>query len=180
MTGLTAFFAADGRSAAQRGLRYPVGLDRANQPHDPNRLNQFLGNLHANREALLGTMEGLEMIGFQVKRDTVFTDNPTPSGLHATAQFRQETLVWEMAVPKQLLPGLAQADYLRLTWETGQLGRPEQLRGSDAAGLGGTNPSNPTQDRGQSERDWLDRLDRYRSFAAPRRARVRVELPPGG
>lgn len=177
MTGLTTYLAAEGRGAAQRGLRYPLGLDRSNQPRDPNRLNEFLGRLQASQTALLGTMQGMEMIGFQADKDTVYTDNPNPAGLHAAAQFVDQTLVWEMRIPPRLLPGLTQAEEVSLVWETGELARPEQLRGSDAAGLGGSDPSHSTQNRGQSERDWLDRLDRYREFASPRKAKVLVILP---
>lgn len=177
MTGLTTYLAAEGQDVAQRGLRYPLGLDRSNQPRDPNRLNEFLGRLQASQEALLGTMQGIEMIGFQAKKDTVYTDNPNPTGLHAAAQFTAQTLVWEMFIPPQLLPGLTQSNMVSLTWETGRLARPKQLRGSDAAGLGGNNPSNPAQNRGQSERDWLNRLDRYREFSSPRKARVKIQLP---
>lgn len=177
MTGLTCYLAPYGKARQERGIRYPMGLDPSNRPRDPKQLNRFLGRLYANREALLGTMQDLVLVGFEAKGSEALTDNPGPQGLTAAARFQGDTLVWELAVPLTLLPGLRQADQLTLRWETGKLVRPEQLRGEDAAGLSGSNPANPTQARGQTERDWLARLDRYRNFAAPREAKVRVRLP---
>jgi hypothetical protein len=178
MAGLTCFLAADGGSS-RRGIRFPMGLDPSNRPSDPNELNGFLGRLYANREALLGTMQDLELLGFQDqgKDDVILTDNPSPQGLMAAAKVEDASLTWEMVIPLHLLPGAARGDRLDVHWETGALDRPEHLRGSDAAGLGGNTPGTPTEVRGQSERDWLARLDRFRSFASPREAKVRVKLP---
>lgn len=169
MTGLSVRVLPNGQKGLTHHVGFPVGVSPALRPTDPNQLARYLFQMQRNRARLLGTMVGAELVGFGEKADTLWTTETEPLGLQAVAAWDERgiglTVEYRIAWPE--LSEAVDLKKLKLHWLTGALGRPEQLRGGDAAGLNQGAPASA------EERQWYQRLDTYRQYSDPREVKIR-------
>ncbi len=177
MTGLSCVLEPGGKKTFAQSIQFPPGVDPSLRPKDPNQLARYLFHLQRNRPELLATMHGVEVAGFPNVPDTTWLDNPNQVGLDLAAGMgiKGNSLVIEYRLELASVPvlGTQAEDKLALTWETGYLGRPEQLRGQDAAGLSNSAIGNQVPPANAEERQWYRRLDDYRGYAASRKVKLR-------
>ncbi len=179
MTGLTVRIDPDKKSSNRLSLGYPVGVQPALRPTDPNQLARYLFQLQRNRESLLATMIGLDR-SVGKSEDTTWVENPAELGIQVATAWDERglSMTIEYQIPWEQVPGDTPVEKMKLHWLTGNLGRPEQLRGGDAAGMNSNMGINSATGTSAEERQWYKRLDAYRNYAAPREMKVRRVVWP--
>lgn len=171
--GLTLWVYPQGKKRLRRGVIFPLGLPPEQQPADTETLEYY----RAERSWCppVPARPGLELLRFYGQGESVWGEALNPGGLSAAlACDTQAVLYYELAIPLAALPGLeAGRGRLDLQVESGALGRPRDLRGTDAAG--GVPCFNGQRSAWEDEaaRQRQARLDRYRAFATPLRLRLR-------
>ncbi|RMG56819.1 MAG: hypothetical protein D6722_25810 [Bacteroidetes bacterium] len=178
ITGLTLWLYPQGKKRQRRGITFPLGMPVEQQPADTETLEYY----RAERQWCppIPARPGLELLRFYEQPEPVWGEALNPGGLSAALGCDAEgVMIYELAIPLAALPGLEDGEgTLDLAFESGALGRPRDLRGTDAAG--GTYGINSQRGGWADEaaRQRQARMDRYRAFASPLRLRLRrLSLP---
>ncbi len=180
MTGLTLWWGGRPEQKKSKGIAYPLGLPIEQQPNDPRYLDAILfdGAINLWEQIQLDT----QRLYVQGKKPI---DNPgfwQAKGLQAAlGRTVKGEWVYEAQVPLSLLeqPQKAGKAY-QIHLITGALGRPTNLRGSDAIGISGGSASNPRQISDKSSRSRQTIFDRYATYTSPTRLRLtglKLEIP---
>jgi hypothetical protein len=163
LTGLTTWIETD---EGKKGVLYPMGLPASGRPKDTYTLDYYIGAIRQNLPERLAGADRLALINFYGKHDTVIGSTRNPGGINAGIQLDTVNLMHlELALPRSAFPGMCSGP-LTLRFETGGLGRPTDLRGSDAVGQ---NPG-VLQDMTlltRASRERQVRIDRYLDYASP-------------
>ena len=171
--GFTLWLYPAGKKRHSRGITFPLGMPEELRPADTETLEFY--RTERSWCPPLPAQPGLELHHFYGKGDPVWGEAFNPGGLSVVmACDSQGQLIYEAAIPLAVLPSLEDGEgTLSLAFESGALGRPTDLRGTDAAagayGINGQRDSWATE----AARQRQNRLDRYRAFASPLRLRLR-------
>ncbi len=164
MTGLTLWLGKKAEHKKSMGFRFPLGLPTSEIPHTTQKLQSVLFNWDEKADRIVKTFQQMEIINSNGKGDTLIGPANRIGGYRTTFTKVGDYWVYELIIPKEGLPDyLENNQKIKLNLRSGALGRPKDLRGTDAVGFVNSRLYRMGSG-GKKERDRLNNLFYYSDY----------------